>query len=72
MKPLRAFSAPEKDDGLHRSLEDIVRNYKSVTNQQDRLSLLVDKTMGVFMDPSRADLVSDIGDLSAHVALPRI
>ena len=51
------------------SLDDILLNYTRVTSPSDRFSLLVKSAVGALSDPKRADLVSDVGDLSGEPAL---
>ncbi len=53
-------------------MDDIIENYASISNQQDRLKLLVQSAFGAFMNPERADLVSATADLSSHRALERL
>jgi len=53
-------------------LEDIVKNYKSVTRPSERFKLLLQSSVGALKDPERADLVSMCGDLSSTEALKRI
>ena len=57
---------------IPKELEDIVRNYKSVSSPQERLRLLFEVSLGALRNPERADLVSACGDLSSHVALEKI
>jgi len=68
------FSLSHNDNKVKipKELEDIVRNYKSISSPQERLRLLLEVSMGALRNPERADLVSACGDLSSHVALEKI
>lgn len=53
-------------------IEDLIQNYTSVPPYAERMSLLIQAAVGAARDPTRADLVSTIGDLTAHDALKNI
>jgi hypothetical protein len=50
---------------FHPNLGDIILNYKSVTEPKTRLKALVKHSIEALKDPTRADAVSAVGDLSS-------
>ena len=61
----RHFSRPNN------GVSDIISAYKPVNNAQ-RITKLLECAVGALRDPTRADLVSQVGDLSSYHALKKI
>ena len=55
-----------------KNVNDILKNYVSVKEPLQRLSLLVSAGLGAMRNPERADLVSEVGDLSSQAALVKL
>ena len=62
----RSFSTHENKA---KNIEDLILNYTQVGSTIERMRLIVQAAAGAIADPTRADLVSAIGDLTSSAAL---
>ncbi len=55
----------------NQGVKDLIQSYESLTNPS-RLGLLLRSAVGALRDPTRADLVSTVGDLTSFHSLKQI